>query len=45
MEKEEVKEYNVDGVTVRIHGGQPDRKRAEDAVQQYGRMLIQKGKL
>lgn len=40
---EKVKEYNIDGVIVRVHGGQPDRKRLEDAMQKFGRALIEQG--
>lgn len=40
---EEVKEYNIDGVIVRVHGGQPDRKRLEEAMQKLGRALIEQG--
>lgn len=39
----EVKEYIVNGVRVRIHGGQPDRKRVEAAMQIYGKALIEHG--
>ncbi len=40
---EDVKEYIVNGITVKIHGGQPDRKKVEDAMQIYAKSLIQQG--
>lgn len=44
MDKDEdVKEYIVNGITVKVHGGQPDRKKVEDAMQKYAKALIQQG--
>ena len=40
---EKVKEYNIDGVIVRIYGGQPDRKRLEKAIQVYAKSLLDLG--
>lgn len=40
---EVVKEFKFNGITVRIHGGQPDKKILNEALQTFGKALVRQG--